>query len=99
MSEANKRQRYFQTPQVPATSYKGFVITRQGSRGACMVLTLSVNNPPVLSTLLTGKAIENAGGGGILFEVPANHPDQKPIIFGRYQREDFPRSKEGDEQG
>src|SRR3954471_20861122 len=52
---------------------------------------------PVPSTLLTDKAIENAGG--ILFEVPANHPDQKPIIFGRYQREDFPRSKEGDEQG
>ena len=52
---------------------------------------------PISSTLLTDKAIENAQG--ILFEVPANRPDQKPIIFGRYQREDFPRPGERDEQG
>src|SRR5438270_4449289 len=52
---------------------------------------------PVSSTLLADKAIESARG--IFFEVPASRPDQKPILFGRYQREDFPRSREMDEQG
>src|SRR4051812_123746 len=69
------------------------------SRGVCMVLTLSVNEHahPGIVHFPTDKAIENAGG--ILFEVPANCPDQKPILFGPYRREDFPRSKEGDEHG
>src|SRR3954468_23402349 len=52
---------------------------------------------PVPSTLLADKAVENTGG--ILFEVPANHPEQKPILFGRYRREDFPRFKGGEDHG
>src|SRR4051812_46924660 len=52
---------------------------------------------PVPSTLLANDAVENAGG--VLFEVPANRPEQKPILFRRYHCENFSRFKGGEDHG
>src|SRR3954464_10536005 len=83
----------------PRSPMKALSLPDSGQAGATWSLPAQSTtlHTPVSSTLLTDKEIENAQG--ILFEVPANRPDQKPIIFGRYQREDFPRPRERDEQG
>ena len=95
-TNANATSRRRRSPRSPM---KALSLPDSGQAGpAWSLLAQSTTvHTPVSSTLLTDKAIENAQG--ILFEVPANRPDQKPIIFGRYQREDFPRSRERDEQG
>ena len=95
-SSANVASRRHRTPQFSdkALSFPGS--SQTGPMGALLSRS-TIFHAPVSSTLLADKAIENARG--VFFEVPASRPDQKPILFGRYQREDFPRSRETDEQG
>lgn len=44
---------------------------------------------PVISSLLTDDAIEDIEGA--FFQVPARHPELKPILFRRFRGEDFLR--------
>src|SRR2546430_13885875 len=94
-TNANATSRRRRSPR-PPTKASSFLDSRQAGPAWSSLSQSTTMHTPVSSTLLTGKAIENAQG--ILFEVSANCPDQKPIIFGRYQREDFPRPSERDEQ-
>ena len=95
-SNANAASRRHRTPRSPGKALSLPGSSQTGPMGALLTRPTTFH-APVSSTLLADKAIE--GARGIFFEVPASRPDQKPILFRRYQREDFPRSREMDEQG
>src|SRR5438270_2802252 len=95
-SSANAASRRHRAPRSPGKALSLPGSSQTGPMGALLNQS-TIFHTPVSSTLLADKAIE--GARGIFFEVPASRPDQKPILFGRYQREDFPRSREMDEQG
>src|SRR3954465_14458412 len=47
----------------------------------------AMGQTPVTSSLMTDDSVEDAEGA--FFEVPARHPNQKPILFGRYRGEEL----------
>src|SRR3954467_14030432 len=95
-SNANAAFRRHRTPRSPGKALSLPSSGQTGPMGALLTRPTTFH-APVSSTLLADKAIE--GAWGIFFEVPASRPDQKPILFRRYQRKDFPRPREMDEQG
>src|SRR3954463_14531534 len=95
-SSANAASRRHRTARSSGKALSLPGSSQTGPMGALLTRS-TIFHAPVSSTLLADKAIENARG--VFFEVPASRPDQKPILFGRYQREYFPRSREMDEQG
>src|SRR3954470_16456542 len=95
-SSTNITARRRRTPRSPVKALPLPGSSQTGPRGPLLAQSTTFH-APVSSTLLADKAIKSARG--VFFEVPASRPDQKPILFGRYQLEDFPRSREMDEQG
>src|SRR5436190_6382849 len=95
-TSANATSMRHRSPRSPIKALPLFGSSQAGPMWPLLAQSTTFH-APVSSTLLADKAIESALG--ILFEVPASRPDQKPILFGRYQREDFPRPRKMDEQG
>src|SRR5204863_8524837 len=95
-SSANAASRRHKAPRSSGKTLSLPGSSQTGPMGSLLAQS-TILRAPVSSTLLADKAVE--GARGIFFEVPASRPDQKPILFRRYQREDFPRSREMDEQG
>src|SRR4051812_34035617 len=95
-TNANATSRRRRSPRSPMKALSLLDSGQAGPTWSLLAQSTTLHTP-VSSTLLADKAIENAQG--ILFEVPANRLDQKPILFRRYQRGDFPHPRERDEQG
>src|SRR5204863_7116076 len=95
-SSANAASRRHKAPRSSGKTLSLPGSSQTGPMGSLLAQS-TILRAPVSSTLLADKAIANARG--TFFEVPASRPDQKPILFGRYQREDFPRHREMDDQG